>query len=996
MLLRYVLSRTIQRFLSTYLEDLDVENISVPSLFGQEWSGGLQLSNLRLKRGAKLYSKDVDIRVVSNDDDDHNPPQNRLIKKQLLVTTGEGGTIGNLTVSLCGSDIFVSIENTVITVEIRPMEIEIDEEDLDHNVMNSDDASGEVSYAEDGGIEQTNSGTLSSSNNSTISSGNSLFKILAGLELKLEDIRVKLVIFNNDTDQDESKATILELGVRNFTFVTESWPATDDFPAANNAGNGQPVMSDNKIMSNIYNDAASKFLRKRVYIGGGDIGVWIKVIQVATMPSSAAGADDTNEKASTCDTADEGAVFQLSASNHHQQHRWNDNVRKTEHVWAQHHWDSLRLFQCSEVDAIIQLYVNDNEEDFSADDDGYYDYEQPEPEIESALFGVSIAPPVASSDPFYIYDDPLLPNVETLPICSCFHRISRGHRRRVMPGSNTLGDDPSSWGYTEIDKHPMDSQMPLPGMVIHLSALVPVEFNVCRRSLEAIGNLNSLLSSSGSDNRREDDCSVPSSCESTSVDENDGVDDDDDSLASPASCSQSLSGADDGDKTARLVHVCDPAIFKGIHRQNKPHRQVRFDGIGEKGMESSSSLDAMSFFPDYMQPGNVSVVGLNLAKVLLRVHIMTDGPRRFERGYGFKFFELAAKSIAVDMHKLSANELSFVDARVDVGRCELHAYKGVDRQPILAAGFAYPPDKALSQPITRQFAAAKILDVTPLALSVGPQNSALQLCFMSFSETEDARAGGCIEVKLGAFDAHILEDTFGDIGRTIHQSKATISGGERQPSNKQSKKKIHVGKRDTKLNTDDDFSNAEDDDWGCMLVTDGGTLNWKDYIFLDIPFTHLERKSLPTNSLLEWVSDRVRLEWGRSSVIAPPAQKRPSLVSLPKNVRMIILLFLDDVSPLERALKIKKGRNEFLRAHSINRRLSKLATSRSDSTLDREEQLSLERRIEKGRRRELLTRLMSLDSITLEKMLMHHNGSTLASIRDNDDQQVVRKNSSIH
>uniref|UniRef100_A0A7S2L379 Uncharacterized protein n=1 Tax=Leptocylindrus danicus TaxID=163516 RepID=A0A7S2L379_9STRA len=729
------------------------------------------------------------------------------------------------------------------------------------------------------------------------------------------------------------------------------------------------------------NDAASKFLRKRVYIGGGDIGVWIKVIQVATTAMSSP---------TSCNRASEGD--KMSTLRRQQQRCWNENVRKTEHVWAQHHWDSLRLFQCSEVDAIIQLHVDDNNDDFTAED-GYYDYDE-EPEMESALFGVSIAPPVTSSDPYNFYDDAMLPSVETLPICSCFHRISRGHRRRVMPGSNTLGDDSSSWGYTEFDRHPLDSQMPLPGVVIHISALVPVEFNVCRRSLEAIGNLNSLLAADGG----EDDVDVPSSFES-SVEEgdyhvDDNGDDDIDTLASPT-CSESLS-ADERDDFANTSQsfrsLQEHSIFKGARRLKKPPLQVRFDGVGEKGMESSS-LDAMSSFPDFMQPGNVSVIGLNLAKCLFRFHIMTDGPRRFERGYAFKFFELAAKSIAVDVHKLSANELSFVDARVDVGRCEFHAYKGVDRQSILAAGFSYPPDKAPRQPITRQFAAAKILGVPPLALSVGPKNSALQLCFISVSETEYARAGGCIELKLGAFDAHIREHTFGDIGRTIRQCKATISGG--RLSRKKPKKKNPADKIDSKLNNEG-ASDVDDDDWGCMLVTDGGTLNWKDYIFLDIPFTHFERKSLPTNSLFEWVSDRVRLEWGRSSVIAPPAQKNPSLISLPKNVRMIILLFLDDVSPLERALKIKKGSNEFLRAHSINRQLSKLATSRSDSTLDREEKLSLERRIEKGRRREILTRLMTLDSITLEKMLAHHNGSTLASSRNNDEEQAVRKNSSIH
>jgi len=53
---RYVVSKTIQRFLSTYLDDLNVENaffLSIPGF--EEWSGGLNLKDVTLKKGAELF-----------------------------------------------------------------------------------------------------------------------------------------------------------------------------------------------------------------------------------------------------------------------------------------------------------------------------------------------------------------------------------------------------------------------------------------------------------------------------------------------------------------------------------------------------------------------------------------------------------------------------------------------------------------------------------------------------------------------------------------------------------------------------------------------------------------------------------------------------------------------------------------------------------------------------------------------------------------------------
>jgi len=122
---------------------------------------------------------------------------------------------------------------------------------------------------------------------------------------------------------------------------------------------------------------------------------------------------------------------------------------------------------------------------------------------------------------------------------------------------------------------------------------------------------------------------------------------------------------------------------------------------------------------------------------------------------------------------------------------------------------------------------------------------------------------------------------------------------------------------------------------------------------------------------------------GQSAVIAPPVKPNPSLASLPEEVRMNILLFLgnDSMKSLERAVKLRnKAKKDFLRAHDINRRLTKMHSKYLLKFLDHgdvEESLVLERQMEKSRRRDLLTRLMSLDTDTLESALSTLNVSTL-------------------
>jgi hypothetical protein len=89
---------------------------------------------------------------------------------------------------------------------------------------------------------------------------------------------------------------------------------------------------------------------------------------------------------------------------------------------------------------------------------------------------------------------------------------------------------------------------------------------------------------------------------------------------------------------------------------------------------------------------------------------------------------------------------------------------------------------------------------------------------------------------------------------------------------------------------------------------------------------------------------------------------------LPDGVRLRILLFVEDLEPLEKALGVKKQSNSFLRCHAVNKGLGKLATKKGvkKKTQDAGSHKVL------NRRQDLMTKLLTLDDDTLENLWASH------------------------
>lgn len=742
-MLRYVVSRTIQRFLSTYLEDLDVESISlkIPG-FDADWSGGLDLKNVQLKAGAEIYSTERHVPSDSNE----TAKTRRMEKVKVLI--GEGGEIGRLSVSGDFQDMSISVEDVMVTIDaVRSLTPYIEQysyEDnteynggrkvsLDENIESESD-NFSMSNVSNQMPDQPNYESNGDCGEGTIQA-DPLLKLLAGLDINLKNVRVRLAIYDNvDDDKFDSSAdtndsddyrkagipTIIELGIRDMVLTSEQQPDNDGI--------------------------FSTFFRKKLSIGGGNIGVWMKIISTP-------------------------ADFLVPPTLNLRRSR---SMQHSDVYWARSHWESLHLFQCSEINVLIQFCLDDESDDVLDQQSIGFNAYNDLGDFDSVLFGMNVAP---QSDPLSHKYSHKRPPIEHIPLKSNFHRVSRGLRRRVIPGSNVMADDPSSWGCTY--KHPLDTRMPVPGLIIHFSSLAPIEVNICRRCVDAFNSIRAVFS------QRQD-----LSHQSDTITDDDTI-------------SQS---SEDG--------LLSPDNTKSTLTSVSSNRHVHFSLV-----ESTRILYDDMMYPDFMQPHNITAVGMELSKVIVRTQIMDENNALGnESGYSFGFIEFSLYSITLDLHRLSAKELSFIDSRVEVGRCDLNAYKGTERQKILTAGFTYPPGKAPSQPIQRVNAAERILEVSPLAVSSTPQNAALHFCYFSVSASDKANPGGCIEVKLGAFDTHIRDKTFGEIKASLKVVKTVVLGKSLE------KEQPLATKPPTDMAAD--RAAIKNDDWGYTLTTDGGTLNW--------------------------------------------------------------------------------------------------------------------------------------------------------------------------
>jgi hypothetical protein len=160
------------------------------------------------------------------------------------------------------------------------------------------------------------------------------------------------------------------------------------------------------------------------------------------------------------------------------------------------------------------------------------------------------------------------------------------------------------------------------------------------------------------------------------------------------------------------------------------------------------------------------------------------------------------------------------------------------------------------------------------------------------------------------------------------------------------------------------------------IQVDGGQILLPPLVGIKLPTTKFSgERSSSAGLFVETLLDKLDLTFGKTEAV--PNKSRPTLrllASLPENVRMHILLCLQDLKPLEQALNLKHEKNSFRQIKSVDKGLLKAAKvlSKAESKRHHTRKSDLGSTSSNNRRQEILSEIMSLDDTELIELWTVH------------------------
>jgi hypothetical protein len=486
---------------------------------------------------------------------------------------------------------------------------------------------------------------------------------------------------------------------------------------------------------------------------------------------------------------------------------------------------------------------------------------------------------------------------------------------------------------------------PLGGLVLNIMVRDPMEINVDRPTLEIIGILQQLFKK-------------PTTASDDNFDGGkEGLHD-----GEPSRRKQTMRASSKSDLEANA------SLIDGKRDTcNLPGEK----DVAGKDTERHDYGDISAAFPSYMSPENVSYMGGYLQEVIFRVHVMRED-KSDERGYGFSFWQVHMKCLTFDQHVLSGNVKPFKDIRLDCGFLTMTSFKGNEHTLVLSAGVRPRvvefDDHTVETLMTRgedcqrppwPSTSTVLLDIPPPLESLvyeSRERHALQLRFISMNVGERARS--FVHGKLGTANINMPYAFIRELSTVIKEARETIS----PPQPQSQLQNAQNAKIDSPLPSDQLMK--------FKLQLDGARVNLHPLIDTRLPMCtlHGDRSTL-TGLHFATILEKIQLAYGRPHKTTIMEEKRLSLDSfarLPEQLRMRILLCLDDLNPLARALGMKSEENSFLRCRSINKRIVRVANKK------KKKRMSLRIDEEISRRQFLMQELTKLDDEELEDLYESH------------------------
>ena len=381
----------------------------------------------------------------------------------------------------------------------------------------------------------------------------------------------------------------------------------------------------------------------------------------------------------------------------------------------------------------------------------------------------------------------------------------------------------------------------------------------------------------------------------------------------------------------------------------------------EGGQSRRDSTIGESFdnnaFPSYMQPDAIHISDIYVRNFTMRFHALLPRPGN-DFGLRFGFWELNATSICCEDQQVDSDELKFRDMTFHIGSLKCIEYKGTCERNIVTLGpVSALPSKLTLNDVYIPSTASQILELhsPPAFFDVGMDSSyAVHAKLIHREGPKDEKCNGFVSLKTGSFDIDLGDFFIEGLKAAANEANLIIVGERQSEATERSEKNSTASK------------SKDDSIWLLQVATKGGNLSYHPRVKVKLPASSYQAKKCSDGFSLNTFLTGLGVEYGKSLFKSPTPQSLSLLSVLPESLRLHVLLYLDDLAPLEKALKIKKKKNTsaFLRSHTVSKKLSKLQPSSNQRTSIEEET---------HRRNDLLSRLQSLDVDSLEALLAIHD-----------------------
>jgi hypothetical protein len=650
--------------------------------------------------------------------------------------------------------------------------------------------------------------------------------------------------------------------------------------------------------------------------------------------------------------------------------------------------------------------------------------------------------------------------IQSSGVASNFHRLARGMlpqvcRREHFPCECCAHCWSAKPGVTK--EHALDDALPMGGLVLHFSVRDPAEINICRDSLETLGMIISLFTKRKvvqDDLESLDSLSLDPSCQdSISV-----LELSDRSFVNNSSSSNNINNLSNHNNNSSSINInrsrpsradfrrtdsgqsFDSVPRRASRRSNSSNRRLLNDsghnssfvsdhsqtaGRSRAQLDHSKSgydrptpgkikrirkvsaqpaptkAESKDAFPSYMQPESIQILGLHLADITVRVHILRESSD--DDGLSFSYWDLAARCVTMDMQSLNTDIRRMQDVRLDVANLTLIERSGTARKCLASLGIrkrvvefdevtieTYMTKEGENDRPPWPSTASALLDLQPPLETLtyeDRERHAMQLRYISTTHKSENldQIYSAANIRVGAAVVDTPYAIKDRIFETIKQARQCVLPQSDRPA-------------PVSMNESSQLSleNEIESIMKYKLQIDGGKVRLDPLINVQLPLTALygERSSAAGLSF-ESVLENINLSFGKREKTSALREQRISLsrlANLPDHVRLRILLFLPDLRPLELALQSKPQSNSFLRCREVNQQIVKLAKKsarqsiyasasgsrhnrgdnhRQDDSSSSDDDDGEEASVV-NRRQEILSDLLKLDEDELEDLWMLH------------------------